>query len=186
MDFIQNVNWLDVVIFIILIMSVWVGFARGLLHELIASLHWVVAFIGVFYLSVPLIQILQPYIIPYLEKIPLLNDVQKHLILIVFFNIALFLILLLLSQLVFGLFIKPIRNDIISSVNHALGALIGLLKGLIILAIIWTPLRALNIDSLIIFQETSLLIPIIDICADMLSPLWDFLIQKLSYLLGTF
>ncbi len=186
MDFIQNVNWLDVVIFVILIMSIWVGFARGFLHELIASLHWVVAFIGVCYLSTPLIEALRPHIEPYLENIPFLATEQKDFVFIIALDIALFLILLFLSQILFSLFIKPIRNNIISSVNHALGALIGLIKGLIILAVIWTPLRALNIDNLALYQEASLLVPFIDIMADLLSPLWALLGQKLGYLLGAF
>ncbi len=184
MDFIQDVNWLDVIIFVILIMSIWVGFARGFIHELIASLHWVMAFIGVYYLSSPLMDMLKGYIDPYLENIPLLAIEQKNLAVLILFNIALFLVLLLLSQMLFGFLIKPIRNHLARSINHALGALIGLIKGLIILAIIWTPLRALNMDILLMFQKTSALIPIVDISADLLSPLWGSLSEKLSYILG--
>ncbi len=184
MDLIQNVNWLDVVIFVILIMSIWVGFARGFLHELMTSMYWVLAFLGVYYLGASLIETFMPHMLPYLEPLPLLTEEQKKMAFAVVFYVAFFLFLLLLGQLIFGLLIKPIHNKIIGSVDHILGAVIGLIKGLIILSLIWMPLRALNLEPLVNFQRTSFLIPVIDICADFLAPLWDILAQKISYLLA--
>lgn len=179
MDILNNVNWLDVIIFVILLMSMWVGLVRGFMHELVSSLHWVVAAIGVYYLSAPIVEAIMPALQPYLNAVPMLNADQKLIAFRLVFVVLFFVFLLLCSHIIFDMFSRPIHNKIFGPANRALGAVLGLLKGLVILGFVWYFLRGLNVAELDAMKAKSALLTPVNITADILGP---FIQNALSWM----
>ncbi|MFV0321157.1 MAG: CvpA family protein [Alphaproteobacteria bacterium] len=170
MDILNNVNWLDVIIFVILLMSMWVGLVRGFMHELVSSLHWVIAAIGVYYLSAPIVEAITPALQPYLNAVPMLNADQKLIAFRLVFVVLFFVFLLLCSHIVLGMFSRPIHNKIFGPANRALGAILGLLKGLTILGFVWYFIRGLNVAELTAMKANSALLTPVNITADIMGP----------------
>jgi membrane protein required for colicin V production len=112
-------TWLDYTVIAVLLLSIVWGSWRGLVHEVISLAGWIVAFLAANLLAGPLAQTFPA-------------TMRQELRVVVAF-VLIFVATLVLATLVSALVTGFIKVSVLHSLNRWLGALFGLLRGVLIL-----------------------------------------------------
>ncbi len=112
-------TWIDYLVIAVLLLSVAWGAWRGLVHEMLSLAGWVLAFVGANLLAAPLS-----------ETFP--AGMRPELRVVVAF-VLVFIGALVLATLVAALVTKFIKVSVLHSLDRWLGALFGLIRGLVII-----------------------------------------------------
>jgi membrane protein required for colicin V production len=115
-------TWLDYTVIAILIISVAWGVWRGLVHEVLSLIGWILAFVVGNLFATPLAEVLPSAMRPELR--------------VVVAFVLLFVGTLVLAALLAALFTKFIKVSVLHSLNRWLGGLFGLLRGLLIVVVL--------------------------------------------------
>ena len=115
-------TWLDYAVIAILIISIAWGAWRGLVHELFSLTGWILAFLIGNLFATPLSQFLPSAMRPELR--------------VVVAYAVIFLGTLVIAALLAALVTRFIKVSVLHSLNRWLGALFGLLRGLVILVVL--------------------------------------------------
>ncbi len=132
-------NWLDITIIVFMILSLWTGFNRGFLNEILSSLGWICAIIIVYIFTGDAYELTTKYLpLPNMEA---LGSKNIHILFsIVFFGITLFI-----CQLILRLIAMPFRSITEGRINNFLGLCLGGFKAFVFMSLIWYGLREYNI-----------------------------------------
>jgi membrane protein required for colicin V production len=112
-------TWLDYTVIAVLLLSIAWGSWRGLVHEVISLAGWIVAFLAANLLAAPLAQAFPA-------------TMRQELRVVVAF-VLIFVATLVLATLVSALVTGFVKVSVLHSLNRWLGALFGLLRGVLIL-----------------------------------------------------
>jgi membrane protein required for colicin V production len=112
-------TWLDYAVIAVLVLSIAWGAWRGLVHEVISLAGWILAFVAANLLAAPLA-----------EMFP--SGMRPELRVVVAF-VVIFVGTLVLAALLSALVTGFIKVSVLHSLNRWLGALFGLLRGVLIL-----------------------------------------------------
>lgn len=112
-------TWIDYAVIAILLLSIAWGAWRGLVHEVLSLAGWIIAFLAANLLALPLA-----------EHFP--SAMRPELRVVVAW-IAVFVGALILTTLVTALVTKFVKVSVLHSLDRWLGALFGLLRGLVVI-----------------------------------------------------
>ena len=112
-------TWLDYAVITVLVLSVAWGVWRGLVHEVLSLAGWVLAFLAANLFAAPLS-----------ESFP--ANMRPELRVVAAF-VAVFIAILVLTTLASALITKFVKVSFLHSLDRWLGALFGLLRGLVII-----------------------------------------------------
>lgn len=112
-------TWVDYLVIGVLVLSIAWGAWRGLVHEVLSLAGWVLAFLAANLLAAPLA-----------ESFP--ANMRPELRVVAAF-VVVFIATLVLATLLSALVTKFIRVSVLHSLDRWLGALFGLLRGLVII-----------------------------------------------------
>jgi len=112
-------TWVDYVVIAVLVLSVAWGAWRGLVHEVLSLAGWILAFLAANLLAAPLA-----------ESFP--ANMRPELRVVAAFLVV-FIATLVLATLLSALVTKFIKVSVLHSLDRWLGALFGLLRGLVII-----------------------------------------------------
>ena len=115
-------TWLDYAVIAILVLSIAWGIWRGLVHEVLSLVGWILAFVVGNLLAMPLAGRLPAAMRPELR--------------VVVAYVVIFVGTLVVAALLAALFTKFIKVSVLHSLNRWLGALFGLLRGLLIVVVL--------------------------------------------------
>ncbi len=140
-------NWLDISILIFMGLSLWTGFSRGFLNELLGSAAWVCAIIIVYMFADEAYVFVGQYI-PLSLAEPMGKTKVHGLFSIVFLGVVLFV-----CQFALRFVSAPLRGIFSGKINSFLGLCVGGFKAFIFLSIIWYGLEKLNVFALLDILE---------------------------------
>ena len=112
-------TWVDYLVIGVLVLSIAWGAWRGLVHEVLSLAGWILAFLAANLLAAPLA-----------ESCP--ANMRPELRVVAAFLVV-FIATLVLATLLSALVTKFIRVSVLHSLDRWLGALFGLLRGLVII-----------------------------------------------------
>jgi membrane protein required for colicin V production len=112
-------TWLDYGVIGVLVLSIAWGAWRGLVHEILSLAGWVLAFLAANMLASPVS-----------ESFP--ANMRPELRVVAAF-LAIFVVTLVVTTLVSALLTKFVRVSVLHSLDRWLGALFGLLRGILII-----------------------------------------------------
>lgn len=112
-------TWVDYVVIGVLVLSVAWGVWRGLIHEVLSLAGWILAFVAANMLAAPFADTFPAGMRPELR--------------VVVAWVLVFVGVLVLAALLSALVTKFIKVSVLHSLNRWLGALFGLLRGLLII-----------------------------------------------------
>ena len=112
-------TWVDYVVIGVLVLSVAWGVWRGLVHEVLSLTGWILAFLAANVLAAPFAETFPAGMRPELR--------------VVIAWVLVFVGVLVLAALVAALVTKFIKVSVLHGLNRWLGALFGLLRGLVII-----------------------------------------------------
>jgi len=112
-------TWVDYLVIGVLVLSIAWGAWRGLVHEVLSLAGWILAFLAANLLAAPLA-----------ESFP--ANMRPELRVVAAFLVV-FIATLVLATLLSALVTKFIRVSVLHSLDRWLGALFGLLRGLVII-----------------------------------------------------
>ena len=112
-------TWLDYAVITVLVLSIAWGAWRGLVHEVLSLAGWVLAFLGANLFAAPLA-----------DSFP--ANMRPELRVVAAF-VAIFIAILVLTTLASALITKFIKVSFLHSLDRWLGALFGLIRGLVII-----------------------------------------------------
>jgi len=115
-------TWLDYAVIAVLIVSIAWGIWRGLVHEVLSLVGWILAFVVGNLLAMPLA-----------ERFP--SAMRPELRVVVAY-VVIFVGTLVVTALLAALFTKFINVSVLHSLNRWLGALFGLLRGLLMVVVL--------------------------------------------------
>ena len=115
-------TWVDYVVIGVLLVSIAWGAWRGLVHEVLSLAGWIIAFLAANLLATP-----------FSEHFP--SAMRPELRVVVAF-VAVFVGTLILTTLVSALVTKFVKVSVLHSLDRWLGALFGLLRGLVIVIVL--------------------------------------------------
>jgi len=115
-------TWLDYSVIAILIVSIAWGTWRGLVHEVLSLVGWILAFVAGNLFAMPLAAMFPAAMRPELR--------------VVVAFVLIFVGTLVLAALLAAFFTKFIKVSVLHSLNRWLGALFGLLRGLLIVVVL--------------------------------------------------
>ena len=115
-------TWLDYAVIAILVLSIAWGAWRGLVHEVLSLVGWILAFVVGNLLAMPLA-----------ERFPAAMRPELR---VVVAYVLIFVGTLVVAALLAALFTKFIKVSVLHSLNRWLGALFGLLRGLLIVVVL--------------------------------------------------
>lgn len=115
-------TWLDYTVIAVLIISIAWGAWRGLVHEVLSLVGWILAFVAGNLLAMPLA-----------ERFP--SAMRPELRVVVAY-VLIFVGTLVVAALLAAFFTKFIKVSVLHSLNRWLGALFGLLRGLLIVVVL--------------------------------------------------
>jgi len=115
-------TWLDYAVIAVLVISVAWGAWRGLVHEVLSLVGWILAFVAGNLFAMPLA-----------ERFP--AAMRPELRVVVAF-VLIFVATLVVAALLAAFFTKFIKVSVLHSLNRWLGALFGLLRGLLIVVVL--------------------------------------------------
>jgi membrane protein required for colicin V production len=111
-------TWLDYAVIVILALSIAWGAWRGLVHEVLSLAGWILAFVAANVLAAPLSESFPANMRPEFRVVGAF--------------LAVFIGTLVLTTLLTALVTKFIRVSVLQSLDRWLGALFGLLRGLVL------------------------------------------------------
>jgi membrane protein required for colicin V production len=115
-------TWLDYAVIAVLLISIAWGAWRGLVHEVLSLVGWILAFVAGNLLAMPLAELFPAAVRPELR--------------VVIAFVLIFVGTLVVAALLGALVTKFIKVSVLHSLNRWLGALFGLLRGLLIVVVL--------------------------------------------------
>jgi len=115
-------TWLDYAVIAVLVISVAWGAWRGLVHEVLSLAGWILAFVAGNLLAMPLAELFPAAMRPELR--------------VVVAFVLIFVGTLVLAALLAAVFTKFIKVSVLDGLNRWIGALFGLLRGLLIVVVL--------------------------------------------------
>jgi membrane protein required for colicin V production len=115
-------TWIDYTVIVVLIGSIVWGAWRGLVHEVLSLIGWIMAFAAGNLLAAPLAEMLPAGMGPGLR--------------VVIAYASIFIATLVVAALLAALVTRFIKVSVLHSLNRWLGALFGLLRGLLIVLVL--------------------------------------------------
>ena len=115
-------TWLDYTVIAVLVVSIAWGIWRGLVHEVLSLVGWILAFV-----------VGNLFAMPLAERFP--AAMRPELRVVVAF-VLIFVGTLVVAALLGAFFTKFIKVSVLHSLNRWLGALFGLLRGLLIVVVL--------------------------------------------------
>lgn len=149
----EEICGVDVFIVAVLLLSAILSFSRGFISEMLGIGAWFVAGIAGFY-AMP---VLEPYTLKYLSK-PLLANLAS-------FTVAALLTLVILT-LVFSRITGKVRKSALNRLDHFLGFIFGLIRGVVILVLIYFLMMTLAPKALENYQKESKAFPYLERVTD--------------------
>ncbi len=193
MGILGSLNWVDVTIALVLLISGLAGLFRGFVKESTTFGVWFFSFLGAWLFSSALgSKIAASLGEARYEKIreKFGNDSYLDFLLRFVGGLIIFVILLIFLQIVVSVFTARVRFKALSSLDKILGLLFGLIRGLLLLSLVWyffhhvmaiTQKSEQNAEkSYIQTIENSLLLPVVKISTFFVKPFLDPLIPLFS------
>lgn len=133
-------NWIDILILLTLVISGFAGLFRGFVKEVTTFGVWFFSFLGAWLFSASLGAKIQEWMgearyESWQRKFD--NDSYLDFALRFAGGILIFIILLIFLQIVVSVFTARIRFSALSSVDKILGLIIGVIRALVLLSLIW-------------------------------------------------
>ncbi len=186
-------NWIDVIIALVLLVSALSGMFRGFVKEASTFGVWFFSFLGAWLFSGALGSKIGEWMgeARYESwRLKFDNDSYFDFFLRLAGGIIIFIILLIFLQIVVSVFTARIRFATLSSVDKILGLLIGLIRGFILLSLIWyfansvmaiTQKSEQNKDkSYIQTIDNSIFLPTVKLSTIFIKPFLDPLVTRFS------
>lgn len=149
----QEICGVDIFISVVLLVSAILSFSRGFTSEMLGIGAWFVAGIAGFY-AMP---VLEPYALKYLHK-P------------VFANLAVFaataLVTLVTLTLIFSRITDKVQKSVLNRLDHFLGFIFGLVRGVVILVLVYFLMMTLTPKTLEDYQKQSKAFPYLERVTD--------------------
>ncbi|MBW8904945.1 MAG: CvpA family protein [Betaproteobacteria bacterium] len=115
-------TWIDYTVIVVLIVSIAWGAWRGLVHEMLSLIGWILAFAAGNLFAAPLAEMLPSSMSPGVR--------------VVVAYVSIFVGTLVVAALLSALVTRFIKVSVLHSLNRSLGALFGLLRGLLIVVVL--------------------------------------------------
>jgi membrane protein required for colicin V production len=115
-------TWVDYTVIVVLIVSIAWGAWRGLVHEVLSLIGWIMAFVAGNLLAAPLAELLPATMRPELR--------------VVIAFVTVFVGTLVVAALLAALITRFVKVSVLHGLNRWLGALFGLLRGLLIVVVL--------------------------------------------------
>ncbi|MCY4445813.1 MAG: CvpA family protein [Rhodobacteraceae bacterium] len=145
----SNLNYFDIAVIVIILMSSGLAYFRGVVREAMAILGWVIAGIGAYFSA--------PGVYPILDNIPLLSNIVQsscELGVLISFVISL-VILLLIMSFVTAVLSRIAKLPVINNFDQVIGLLFGAARGGIIVTIVVIAIETLFPNGPILDEVTS-------------------------------
>lgn len=149
----QEICGVDIFISVVLLVSAILSFSRGFTSEMLGIGAWFVAGIAGFY-AMP---VLEPYALKYLHKPVLAN-------LAVFAATA--LVTLVTLTLIFSRITDKVQKSVLNRLDHFLGFIFGVVRGVVILVLIYFLMMTLTPKTLEDYQKQSKTFPYLERVTD--------------------
>ena len=149
----QEICGVDIFISVVLLVSAILSFSRGFTSEMLGIGAWFVAGIAGFY-AMP---VLEPYALKYLHKPVLAN-------LAVFAATA--LVTLVTLTLIFSRITDKVQKSVLNRLDHFLGFIFGLVRGVVILVLVYFLMMTLTPKTLEDYQKQSKTFPYLERVTD--------------------
>ena len=149
----QEICGVDIFISVVLLVSAILSFSRGFTSEMLGIGAWFVAGIAGFY-AMP---VLEPYALKYLHKPVLAN-------LAVFAATA--LVTLVTLTLIFSRITDKVQKSVLNRLDHFLGFIFGLVRGVVILVLVYFLMMTLTPKTLEDYQKQSKAFPYLERVTD--------------------
>jgi membrane protein required for colicin V production len=115
-------TWIDYTVIVVLVLSIAWGAWRGLVHEMLSLIGWILAFAAGNLFAAPLADMLP-------------NSMSPGIRVVVAY-VSIFVGTLVVAALLSALVTRFIKVSVLHSLNRWLGALFGLLRGLLIVVVL--------------------------------------------------
>ena len=149
----QEICGVDIFISVVLLVSAILSFSRGFTSEMLGIGAWFVAGIAGFY-AMP---VLEPYALKYLHKPVLAN-------LAVFAATA--LVTLVTLTLIFSRITDKVQKSVLNRLDHFLGFIFGVVRGVVILVLVYFLMMTLTPKTLEDYQKQSKAFPYLERVTD--------------------
>src|SRR5690625_1904959 len=118
------INFTDLIILAVLLLSALLAFSRGFVHELLGVGAWIGAIIATLWLFAPAQEVARDLI-----AIELLGDIAA--------GVAIFLVALILLSIISRMIGRRVRESSLGFLDRTLGVLFGLLRGGLLRRLLW-------------------------------------------------
>ena len=118
------INFTDLIILAVLLLSALLAFSRGFVHELLGVGAWIGAIIATLWLFAPAQEVARDLI-----AIELLADIAA--------GVAIFLVALILLSIISRMIGRRVRESSLGFLDRTLGVLFGLLRGALLICLLW-------------------------------------------------
>ncbi len=163
-------DWIDWVIIVLISSTAIFGYLKGFVHEVIALMAWVAAFLAARLYAVQVYQILAQWIE---------NEETRW---ILAFLIP-FLLVLLIAAVIKFILRNILENTGLGGFNHLMGAAFGAFKGLLIVTVIVLVLRLTLFNDTAPIRQQSRLLPYFDRFVVLIAdPISDYVKPKIDQL----
>lgn len=193
MEFLSHLNWIDIFILVILVLSAVAGMVRGFFKEMCTLGVWLFSALGAWMFS----QSLAAKLVDWMgektyTRMQEVFDNQDYLnfALRLAAGIIIFIILLIFLQIIVSVFTAKIRLKALTSVDKILGLVVGVVRGLLVLGVLWyfvnnvmgiTTVTEINKERSYIQQsQKSILLPPVKITANIVKPFLDPFVNKVT------
>ena len=149
----QEICGVDIFISVVLLVSAILSFSRGFTSEMLGIGAWFVAGLAGFY-AMP---VLEPYALKYLHKPVLAN-------LAVFAATA--LVTLVTLTLIFSRITDKVQKSVLNRLDHFLGFIFGVVRGVVILVLVYFLMMTLTPKTLEDYQKQSKTFPYLERVTD--------------------
>ncbi|MFV0321156.1 MAG: CvpA family protein [Alphaproteobacteria bacterium] len=193
MEFLSHLNWIDIFILVILVLSAIAGMVRGFFKEICTLGVWLFSALGAWMFA----QSLATKLVDWMgektySRMQEVFDNQGYLdfALRLAAGIIIFIILLIFLQIIVSVFTAKIRLKALTSVDKMLGLVVGVVRGLLVLGVLWyfvhnvmgiTTVTETNKDRAYIQQsQKSILLPPVKITANIVKPFLDPFVNRVT------
>lgn len=145
----ENIYGVDIFIAAVLIISAVLSFFRGFISEMLGIGSWMVALL----VGVYLMPYLEPFVIQYVPK-PLFANILSL--------VCVSIITLIILTLICSKITVKVRKSALNRLDHFLGFIFGLLRGVVILVLIYFLVMTLAPKSLVQMQKKSRAFPYLE------------------------